>query len=89
VTFSSGPGTYVLVMRLAAPVTLTVGRLGALSLDAGLYLYVGSALGGLRARLERHLRADKRLHWHVDYLLRCARVEAVWYRHGRERQECA
>lgn len=88
-TFSSDPGTYVLVVRLAAPVTLAVGRLGALSLDAGPYLYVGSALGGLRARLERHLRTEKRLHWHIDYLLRCARVEAIWYRQGSERRECA
>lgn len=32
-------------------------------------MYVGSAMGGLAARLARHHRAGKRLHWHIDYLL--------------------
>jgi len=38
--------------------------------------------------LARHLRAEKRLHWHIDYLLQHARIEAIWYQLGRERLEC-
>ena len=83
-----GPGTYVLVMRLHETTTIDVGRLGALAFEPGWYLYVGSALGGLEARLARHLRAEKRLHWHIDYFLRHARIELIWYREGRERLEC-
>jgi Uri superfamily endonuclease len=46
----------------------------------GNYLYLGSAYGpgGLPARLRRHLRADKRLHWHVDHLTIAGTVERVF-----------
>ena len=64
------PGVYVLVFRLDAPLAVQVGRLGRQTLPAGHLLYVGSAFGpgGLRARLARHLRAQKRVHWHIDVL---------------------
>lgn len=83
------PGTYVLIMALAAPRRVAVGRLGEIGLAPGAYLYVGSALGGLEPRLRRHLRLEKRLHWHIDYLRAAVEVVAVWYRPGRERLECA
>jgi Uri superfamily endonuclease len=37
----------------------------------------------------RHLRAEKRLHWHVDYLAARAPVIEVWYVESGERLECA
>jgi Uri superfamily endonuclease len=83
-----GPGTYVLVMRLEAERTLLVGRLGEARLAPGYYLYVGSALGGLRARLARHLRCEKRRHWHIDYVLEAAHIIEVWYAASPERIEC-
>ncbi len=85
------PGTYALLLRLLRPTVVGVGRLGRFHLAAGWYVYVGSALGpgGLAARVGRHLRREKRLHWHVDYLLAVAPVVAVWYAVGRERRECA
>lgn len=82
-------GTYILLIAVERPLSLAVGRLGAVAFPPGYYLYVGSALRGLRARLGRHLRREKRLHWHVDVLLQGARLEGVWYRPGRERLECA
>ncbi len=85
----SEPGTYVLVIELGRAVRLVVGRLGACDFRAGYYLYVGSALGGLQSRVARHLRKEKRLHWHIDYLLQAAKVIEVWYRVGPERLECA
>lgn len=56
---------------------MPVARLGRPSLRPGAYVYCGSANGpgGLRARLARHLRADKRRHWHIDHLLAAARVD--------------
>jgi len=41
-----------------------------LDLLPGYYIYIGSAFGpgGVRARMLRHLRADKPKHWHIDYL---------------------
>ena len=49
---------------------IRVGSLGTFTFLPGFYLYVGSARdpGGLRARIERHLRRDKAKRWHIDYL---------------------
>lgn len=49
--------------------SVPVGSLGTIALQAGWYLYVGSAKRGLTARLNRHRRRGrKNLHWHIDYL---------------------
>ena len=47
---------------------LAVGRLGFFSFRRGLYVYVGSARRNLRARIDRHLRPEKTMRWHFDYL---------------------
>ncbi len=64
------PGTYALILRANAPTVLNMPSRGRVTLAAGLYAYLGSAHGpgGLRARVGRHLRTGKPLHWHVDYL---------------------
>ena len=82
-------GTYILLIAVERALTLSVGRLGPIPFPPGYYLYVGSALRGLRARLSRHMRKEKRVHWHIDLLLQHARVEEAWYRPGGERLECA
>lgn len=86
-----GPGSYVLVLRLPAAVSLAVGKLGEFVFQPGWYLYCGSAHGGLRGRVARHLRRDHRVHWHIDYLNSVTAgsiVEAVWWAEGRSRREC-
>mgnify|MGYP005849803973 CR=1 FL=1 len=90
VALPSLPGTYILVLRLDRPLTLVVGRLGRAALTPGLFVYVGSARGpgGLRGRVARHLRTDKKLHWHIDALTAVAAVERVWYSVASGRQEC-
>ena len=84
------PGSYLLVLRLPAPERLPIGALGDQDFAPGTYLYCGSALGpgGVRARVRRHLEGARPLHWHIDYLLRRARVQAVWVRTGTRRLEC-
>ena len=83
-------GTYVLVLRLTKGTRIRVGKLGEFLFPAGYYLYVGSAhgSGGLVARVSRHCRAEKKLHWHVDYLMQHARLEEVWYVESPQRLEC-
>jgi Uri superfamily endonuclease len=83
-----GGGTYALVMVLESALRLQIGRLGTYDLPRGHYIYVGSALGGLDGRLRRHLRAEKRLRWHIDYLLQSATLVEIWYAFGRDRLEC-
>jgi sugar fermentation stimulation protein A len=47
---------------------IRVGRLGRFHFRPGVYFYVGSAQRNLSARLERHSRKKKPLHWYIDYL---------------------
>ncbi len=84
-------GTYILVLALDEACTVEVGALGALCFVPGIYAYVGSALGpgGLPARLARHRRTHKTLHWHIDYLRAHARLVEIWQQRGTERRECA
>jgi Uri superfamily endonuclease len=81
-------GTYALVLLLARTQTVRIGKLGAFKFPRGYYIYIGSALNGLTARLARHLRPDKKRFWHVDYLLAHAQVKEVWTHQGDERMEC-
>ncbi len=76
---SREPGAYLLLIDLAAPLALGIPRLGAATLAPGRYAYGGSAYGpgGLRARIGRHLRADKTPHWHVDHLTAAGQVVAI------------
>lgn len=89
-------GGYLLTLKAQRNVKMEVGRLGLLSLPAGYYVYVGSALGpgGVEARVKRHLklygRKAGRLKWHVDWLLTSPRftlVEALKIE-GEGRVEC-
>ena len=72
-------GTYVLLIRVPENVEIRVGALGILRFDAGEYAYVGSAYGpgGIEARVKRHLRAEKKIRWHIDHLLEHAEVDSV------------
>jgi len=81
-------GAYVLVMEVDREQTIPVGRLGNIWFPSGSYAYVGSAMGGLENRINRHLRSEKKLHWHIDYLLKYARVDTVYIKEGRDREEC-
>ena len=74
------PGTYALVLSSRSTDLIQIGRLGALQLQSGSYVYVGSALGpgGVRARLAHHLKPSRRPHWHIDYLRAHTEVEDIW-----------
>jgi Uri superfamily endonuclease len=85
---SQDKGSYALLLALKDETRLNVGRLGLCLLPPGYYLYVGSAQAGLGRRLGRHLGGQKRLRWHIDYLLQHAEVVEVWYALSEERLEC-
>jgi sugar fermentation stimulation protein A len=61
-------GSYMLVLHNSRPRTIEVGRLGSTTFRRGYYVYVGSGLGGLTARIDRHKRVHKKQFWHIDYL---------------------
>ncbi len=81
-------GIYILLIKLSGEQTITVGSLKPIHFPPGYYAYVGSALGGVEARVSRHLKIDKKLHWHIDYLLQKARVDDIIICETRDRAEC-
>lgn len=84
-------GTYALLFALpAAALTVSAGRLGQATLPAGWVVYVGSAQGpgGVRARVQRHLRRHKRRRWHIDALTACLPPQACAFLLGPQRLEC-
>lgn len=83
-------GVYALVIELGKTVIIDVGALGSMEFRKGLYVYIGSAQKNLELRLKRHLRKEKRLFWHVDYLLRSedAKLIRALYKQANRPEEC-
>ena len=84
-------GLYQLHISLSDMETLDVGRLGRFSFPKGKYIYTGSTKRGLNARIDRHKRNEKKLHWHIDYLLeaKSAKITSVDIFEFQEGGECA
>ena len=83
-------GIYVLIIRIDKTIKTRISSLGNLTFIQGLYAYVGSAQNNLELRVARHRRKEKRLFWHIDYLLNneAAEVTAVYYKPGCKTEEC-
>ena len=81
-------GSYALALRLPSRRKIRVGKLGLVEFPRGHYVYFGSALGGLNARVARHLSNDKQLHWHADYLSAEVPWEYAWQLADGQRWEC-
>ncbi len=82
-------GAYALILHLAQPVTVKRPRETVNPLQPGWYVYAGSARGpgGIRARLARHFRAEKPMHWHIDQLTGLSEVR-MWASPVPEGHEC-
>jgi Uri superfamily endonuclease len=74
----SDRGSYVIEFRLEEALLVHVGKLGEFRLNPGWYYYVGSAMGGLRTRIIRHIKGEGKLRWHVDYIARALEPSRVW-----------
>jgi len=79
----------VVAYKLDSPTNIVIGRLGNKRFVPGIYAYVGSARRGLKQRVLRHRRTDKKLRWHVDYLSRRGRFLNGWCFHTEQDLECA
>ena len=86
-------GAYVINLEVQHAVRLHAGALGHVLLPAGRYAYIGSARGGIAARIARHKRLAERkagkLHWHVDHVLAHPEVAWIGGKALPEKSECA
>jgi len=81
-------GSYLLVLRLSRDRRIGVGQLGELRFRRGSYVYVGSAMQNLSARLARHHRRRKKMHWHIDYLRQVSDDVVSLPIRSSKREEC-
>jgi Uri superfamily endonuclease len=81
-------GIYVLLIEIGKSNDIQVGKRRNYHFDDGYYAYVGSALGSLEKRVARHLDTQKKLYWHIDYLLNMAVVREIIYAETNQKNEC-
>lgn len=79
-------GSYFLVIRLKADKIIHT-KAREFPLKAGYYVYVGSAMNSLEKRVARHFSKEKKLHWHIDYLLKEAELLRAYIIPSEERLE--
>ena len=61
-------GIYVLEIQLSKKLCLKIRKFRNISFGEGFYYYLGSAQKNLPQRIARHIRKNKKLHWHIDHL---------------------
>jgi len=81
-------GAYLLIMTLLKNTSVMVGKREVIYFRKGCYVYVGSALNGLDHRIQRHLKTDKKIHWHIDYLLPFTKIVEILYKENNQKEEC-
>ena len=83
------PGSYAVILENRKQATIDVGRRIQLAIEPGYYLYVGSAFGpgGLRARVGRHARPDKKRRWHIDFIRAHMDFQYAWCSYSPVNQE--
>ena len=89
----SSSGVYTLLLFIPCEITVTVGKLGKQKFPRGHYTYTGSALGkgaSLKNRISRHLKKEKKMFWHIDYLLadKSVSIKAIVAAETIEKIEC-
>ena len=82
-------GCYCLIINLNKTCEIEIGKLGKIEFKKGHYVYVGSAMNSLESRIKRHLSDEKKLHWHIDYMLKKSKVYDVIYCESTKKIECA
>lgn len=84
-------GSYCLIISLSKEDNLKIGSLyDNLRFKKGYYVYIGSAMNSLIPRLKRHLSDNKKMHWHIDYLLKSkyASISEILFTDSKKRIEC-
>ena len=84
-------GTYCLIISMKKSEKLDIGHLHNMhKYRKGYYVYIGSAMNSLVPRLNRHLSDEKKMHWHIDYLLKSpdCHIRDILFNISEERIEC-
>lgn len=85
------PGVYVILILVGEKTGIVTRGGRRFSIPQGVYLYIGSAMGGggVRGRVMRHIRRTGSPFWHIDYLLRqpSTKISGVLYKVHSDRRD--
>lgn len=77
-------GCYCLIIYSQIKQKIKIGKIGSINFKKGYYVYIGSAMNSLESRIRRHLSDEKKLHWHIDYLLEKSEITDVIYNENKK-----
>ena len=80
-------GIYALLIFLEKDKALKIGMLGKIKFLKGFYIYIGSAQNSLEKRITRHFSQNKKIRWHIDYLLEYSEIKKVWIKENAIKSE--
>lgn len=60
--------SYILILILKKNLSIKVGSLGEIKFKKGYYIYIGSGKRNVKKRVLRHIKRNKKIKWHIDYL---------------------
>jgi Uri superfamily endonuclease len=81
-------GIYCLIIYLRKGENIKTGKLGEFFFRKGYYIYTGSSQNCLQKRLARHLAQEKKMHWHIDYLLKYGIIKEIMVIDSSKADEC-
>lgn len=64
----SNSGIYLLELFADNEFSISNTKFQNVTFPKGFYYYIGSAQKNLKSRVLRHICAEKKIHWHIDYL---------------------
>ena len=69
---------------------IDIGSLGKIQFPKGYYVYIGSAQNSLEKRIHRHCSKNKKIRWHIDYLVSKNKVKItnVYFKIAGKAEEC-
>ncbi len=83
-------GIYILLIKIDKNIEVEIGSLGKINFDKGIYAYIGSAQNNLEKRIQRHKVKNKKLRWHINYLLKnkSVKILKILYKNTGRKEEC-
>ncbi|HOK18678.1 MAG TPA: GIY-YIG nuclease family protein [Caldisericia bacterium] len=83
-------GIYILLIEIDKNIKIEIGSLGKINFDKRIYSYIGSVQNNLEKRAQRHKVKNKKLRWHIDYLLKnkSVKILKILYKNTGRKEEC-
>ncbi|MBX3007898.1 MAG: GIY-YIG nuclease family protein [Melioribacteraceae bacterium] len=84
-------GIYLLEINALSNFNVDIKKFDGIIFEKGYYYYSGSAQKNFNSRITRHLRNEKNIYWHIDYLTTskyCEVKTLFLFENGEKSLEC-